>query len=280
MGKLRSILYLDTLWGSLLMSGLFFRSIDGGAIVSVEAPSECAEADVPFISAVVIGVLSKVVIKCIVSLVRKLHPRKFQYCKSWSKESKRGTLSKWHLLDLCMVILGFVFIMFSMLYVALFLAQVREPDKAAWAICCISAIVKGWLLMPFIKAFVLTLLLVGVKAGHPVFARVEKDFGVEDDIEEDMVQIEKEFGVDLIDAAGEKESNGEVTLAKAFTKETSQDANDKPPVPDDKSHKDDNKVDSAGEERSLHAQERLWPLGGLCHCTPYMCTPSQPQQQQ
>jgi len=80
----------------------------------------------------------------------------------------------------------------------------------------------------------------------------------------------KEFGVDLIDAAG----NGEVTLAKVFTKEASQVANDKPSVPDDKVHKDDHKVDSAGEERSLHAQERLWPLGGLCHCRPHMCTPS------
>eukprot|EP00746_Dinoflagellata_sp_MGD_P041326 gnl/MRDRNA2_/MRDRNA2_200012_c0_seq1.p1 gnl/MRDRNA2_/MRDRNA2_200012_c0~~gnl/MRDRNA2_/MRDRNA2_200012_c0_seq1.p1 ORF type:complete len:606 (+),score=112.58 gnl/MRDRNA2_/MRDRNA2_200012_c0_seq1:115-1818(+) len=178
--RIRTLLYLDTLWGSMFLSAMFFSA--SGDALSIETPDACAKEDIPYVRAIVIGVITSVFSAAIMKAFAMLHKRNFMYCDKgsevWDPKKKKAILRKWKIQDAFLFSFTSLYMVFSMLFVGLFTASITDRDKYAFLTSTLTAVVKAWLILPLVMSIVLAALANMLKAGHPWIEKIEKKLGL------------------------------------------------------------------------------------------------------
>lgn len=172
--KMRTLIYVDTLWGAFFISVLFFQSDS----VSVDAPKECKKPESPLGRLIAVGLISAVLSSMIIAVIGHLHSRELVYCQGWSDKAVKKLLMRWRILDALYLVLGSVLLVSYSLFVGLFLAQTSDTDGEAFVSASLTSLTKAWAVIPFGAALVLSWLAGTVQWEGTQLRMIEKELGI------------------------------------------------------------------------------------------------------
>lgn len=151
---LRALLYVNELWGSLLMAAVFFTS--SGDATPASNPEECSQKIVPFARAIIVGVVSLTLSCLVIITLSNLHSREFVYESESNKQT--AIIWKWRILDGILICLSISYSMCCITFVGIFISEVSKRDRNTFMISIGCSLVQSWLLQPILVAAILSYL--------------------------------------------------------------------------------------------------------------------------
>mmetsp|Transcript_71792 Transcript_71792/g.164639 ORF Transcript_71792/g.164639 Transcript_71792/m.164639 type:complete len:403 (-) Transcript_71792:171-1379(-) len=177
--KLRSILLVNTIWGTFMAMALYFR-VSGEAVPSVAAEG-CHKAALPLLHCVVISVISGVCASAFTLVLSCLQRRHIVYSADWSASRRFWILAWWRVLDVIFAVVSLVYFAGCVCFVGVFLAQVSPRDRDAFAIATMVVVVQCWVVAPITTSIVLAAAASAILSRSQWVAEVHDALGLPSD---------------------------------------------------------------------------------------------------
>merc|ERR1712079_51174 len=117
-----------------------------------------------------------------------LHTRDFITFDEEGSEEWKRQLRVWRHRDIAVWVLGILYCVFCLFFVAVFIANVTEKDRMSWSIALLLSFVQGHLLIPSIVSTFFVLMVAISSCFHEVRKRVRHAFSLERD---DIIELRR-----------------------------------------------------------------------------------------
>lgn len=206
----RTLMFACKLWCAMLVAALFFQT--SGEAVSVEDPEECAKtATIPLVRAIVVGCIAAGIAE-LVGYIEKLYPTTLKYIEGWSEKKVARQLLIWRVRYCVFIVVGLCYLLFCMLFVALFLASVTDIDKDTFVVSTLSQLAQQWFIVPLAVTLLISFVFVFVRDGNRLHRMIQNKFNLNKDDDQ-----EKQTGSD---ADGTWEVQKDPVTGEVFYKNT------------------------------------------------------------
>jgi len=148
---------LCRIWGTLLLFIVFHNAL--GQATSKNAPPACGKAATPVTRIVLTTVCSSFFTTIIVGKCFAFSQRQFKDARLWSRTKQRQQIIRWHLSDRILSVLGLAFSSYAILYLGLFLVQVKVQDRQLLAASMLVFLMKRYFIIPLTTALALSLMV-------------------------------------------------------------------------------------------------------------------------
>eukprot|EP00746_Dinoflagellata_sp_MGD_P117659 gnl/MRDRNA2_/MRDRNA2_53543_c0_seq1.p1 gnl/MRDRNA2_/MRDRNA2_53543_c0~~gnl/MRDRNA2_/MRDRNA2_53543_c0_seq1.p1 ORF type:complete len:358 (+),score=51.64 gnl/MRDRNA2_/MRDRNA2_53543_c0_seq1:34-1074(+) len=111
-----------------------------------------------------------------------LHQRDFMYCHHgsvvWDPMKKKALLWKWKMMDRALMLIGFGYLIFCVVFVGLFICSVTDRDKFVFMTTTMAVTFKAWLVMPLALSMILAAFANVLRTSHPSIEKIEFQLGL------------------------------------------------------------------------------------------------------
>lgn len=149
--SLGTLLLMTRTFGALAVTALFFQT--SGAAISADSSARCKGAETVWESlgeCVAVGLVTVFLAAVPELLLSKLHKREFLHFEAEDEPERLMQLRIWRMKDICLWILCTVYIMFCLLFVVSFLANVTALDGITWKVSALIEVFTELLLVPMV----------------------------------------------------------------------------------------------------------------------------------